>query len=552
MRGIVTDMFDKRYIDKAFINGKVVTVNENNDFAEAVGTKGNKIVYVGSTEELMDLTDSETEIIDLDGKVLMPKLIDTHVHPILNGFFGDEVTSSIINLGKIKSIKEMLELFSKAVNSKKAGEWISSMGYEQAFLEEKRHPTLEELDKISSKNPLQCMHVSGHICVYNSLALQSIGVYGPEDASKYPENEIEVKDGKLTGMVKDHTHFKIWKNVAYTIEEQKAAALKSQKQFLSNGITSVHDCGECDAPSYHIMRKLCDSREFVVREYMCLHSIFGKPISLEDNEYWVKLGMMTGLGDEHFKIGTSKFMIDGGSGAPSSACREPYSHDHELPGICGWEREEVAKYIKMLNDAECQISSHAMGDLAIEYMVEGYEYAFKTSKRPDLRHRIEHCMLVDQNLIDRMAKMNICPTVNSGMLSFNGRKYNTIYGEKRSKYIMALRSMLDAGMKPSIASDSPSGPMGFAVIDGVVNRYDRRTDYQFDKTQAITLTEAIRCATINGAYASYEEKIKGSIEEGKLADMIILDRDIFSIDPMKLYETQVEKTYIDGELAYEK
>ena len=206
----------------------------------------------------------------------------------------------------------------------------------------------------------------------------------------------------------------------------------------------------------------------------------------------------------------------------------------------------------MLNDAECLVSSHAMGDLAIEDMVEGYEYAFKTSKRPDLRHRIEHCMLVDQNLIDRMAKMNICPTVNSGMLSFNGRKYNTIYGEKRSKYIMALRSMLDAGMKPSIASDSPSGPMGFAVIDGAVNRYDRRTDYQFDKTQAITLTEAIRCATITGAYASYEEKIKGSIEEGKLADMIILDRDIFSIDPMKLYETQVEKTYIDGELAYEK
>lgn len=544
--------FDNSCIDMAFINGSVITVNSKYDIAEAVGIKKNKIVFVGSTKELEELIDEKTEIIDLDGKTIMPGLIDTHFHPILNGFFGDDVDASIISLGNMKSITEMMDLFKKVVSNKKPGEWISSMGYEPSFLAENRHPTVDDLDAVSPDNPLQCMHVSGHISVYNTLALQSIGVYGPEDAKKFPVNEIEVIDGKLTGMVKDHTHFKIWANVGYDEKQQRDAAMKSHQKLLENGITSVHDCGECGPTSYRLMRKLCDSGEFKVREYMMLHSIFGKPFALEENDHWLSLGMMTGLGDEHFKMGSCKFMIDGGSGAPSSSCREPYCHDPELEGISGWEREEVAKYIDKINEAECQATAHAMGDLAIEYMVEGYEKAFQKSSRPDLRHRIEHCMVVDQDLVDRMAKMNICPTINSGMLTFNGRKYNAIYGSKRGKYIMALRSMLDAGMKPSIASDAPSGPMGFSVIDGAVNRYDRATEYQFDTTQAITLMEAIQCATLNGAYASFEEDVKGSIEVGKLADLIVLNEDITAIPCQKLNEIKVMATYIDGELVYHR
>ena len=185
-------------------------------------------------------------------------------------------------------------------------------------------------------------------------------------------------------------------------------------------------------------------------------------------------------------------------------------------------------------------------------MVEGYEKAFEKNPRPDLRHRIEHCTVVDKDLVERMAKMNICPTLNSGMFTFQGKRYAEIYGEKRAKYFIALRSMLDAGMKPAIASDSPSGPMGLSVIDGAVNRYDYKAGFQFDKTQAISLLEAIRCATLNGAYASYEDDIKGSIEVGKLADMIVLDRDILSIDTMGIKDVRVDMTMIDGETCYER
>jgi hypothetical protein len=543
--------FDYSYADYAFKNGKVITVNDNDDIVEAVAVKGNKIVYVGDDAGLEKIIDPSTKVIDLKGRTLMPGIIDSHYHPILNGLLEPDLEAAMIDTRPCKSIAEILDVIRQAVEIKKSGQWVSMMGYEPMNLAEQRHPTLEELDEAAPDNPVHCMHVGGHVCVYNSKALAYLGVYGPEDAKKYPEGEVEVVDGNLTGFVRGHTHFWLWGQVEYTEEAQVRAAMISHKQLLEAGITSIHDCGECGPSSYHTMQKLVRNKTFKVRSYMMIHSIFGKPYSMEQNSHWIELGLMSGLGDEHFKIGTCKFMIDGGSGAPSCATREPYSHDPDLKGERGWEREEVAAYIKTINDAECQASAHAIGDMAIEFMVEGYEKAFETKPRPDLRHRIEHCTLTDQNLIDRMAKMNICPSVNAGLVASFGANYEKFYGE-RTKYFGAMRSMLDAGVMCSLHSDAPSGPYGLKAIDGAVNRYDRNKNVQCDRTQAVSPLEAIRCATVNAAYAAFEEDIKGSIEEGKLADMIILSKDILAIDPMEIYSMDVDLTMIDGIVEYER
>jgi predicted amidohydrolase YtcJ len=539
-------------VDIAFKNGKVITVNPDDRIEQAVGIKGNKIVFVGTDEELEKIIDDKTKVIDLAGRTLMPGMIDTHYHPILSGLIDDGADAPMINTFGCKSIKEILDLIKEAVAIKKPGQWISMMGYEPTLLAENRHPTIEELDAAAPNNPVHCMHGGGHICMYNTLALEYLGVYKPEDAQKYPEDEVEVVNGKLTGMVRGHTHFWLWGQVDYPEEAQKRAALKSLKHCYENGITSIHDCGELGKTSYHIMQKICRSREFKVRSYMLLHSIFGKEFSKEENQHWIDLGLMSGLGDIYFRIGSSKFMIDGGSGGPSCATREPYSHDPTMVRERGWEREEVAEYIKMLNDAETQITAHAIGDLAVEFMVEGYEKAFKDNPRPDLRHRIEHCTIADQDLIDRMAKMNICPSVNVPSIQKLGKKFVKFYGEERNRYICALRSMLDAGIKCSLHSDFPSYPAGISVLDAAVNRIDRTENFQCDRTQAISVLEAIRCATLHGAYSSYEEDIKGSLEVGKLADMIVLSDDILSIDPKDIVNLKVDMTMIDGEVVYER
>ena len=246
--------------------------------------------------------------------------------------------------------------------------------------------------------------------------------------------------------------------------------------------------GECDAPSYHVMQKLCRDRRFKVRVSMALHSIFGKPYSKEDNDHFMKLGFMTGLDDE-----------------------------------------------------------------AVEFMAEGYEKAFARSADPEAfrnrRHRIEHASLCDQDLIDRMVKMNLCPSVNAGMVQMLGASYMKFFGE-RFHYIGALRSMLDAGLIPSLHSDAPSGPVGLQAIDGCVNRIDRVKNIQCPTTQAVTALEAIRVATYNGAYSTHEEDSKGSIEVGKLADLIVLSDDILAIPPKEIYQLKVDLTMIDGEVVY--
>ena len=550
--------FDFSYLDIAFKNGSVITVNAQDEIAQAVGVKGNKIVFVGSNEDIDQLIDEKTQVIDLKGRTLMPGLNDSHYHPILNGMIGTELDSAMVDTGfaRAKDIPALLAILKAVTDTKAPGKWVSSMGFEATLLKEQRYPTLEELDAVAPNNPLQAITCNGHNAIYNSKALEYLKVYTAEDAKKYPEGEVVVADGKLTGEVRGHTHFWLWGQVEYTEPQQRKAAMKSQKQCLELGITSVGDMGECDAPSYHIMQKMCRDGDFKIRSYMALHSIFGKHYSLEDNEHWMKLGFVTGLGDEHFRVGPCKFMIDGGSGGPTCYTREPYSHDPNAPSERGWEREETWDYIKKVDDAECQCTAHAMGDGAIEFMVEGYEKAFEACEDKEAfkarRHRIEHCMLVDQDLIDRMAKMNICPSVNAGLQIRNGKNLARFYGPKREKFLGALKSMMEAGVVCSLHSDAPSGPVGFEMIDGAVNRYDLRQGYQCDMSQAVTVLQAIRCCTYNAAYQSYEEKIKGSIEVGKLADLIICDRDILAMDTHELHNVKVDLTMIDGKVEYQR
>ncbi len=550
--------FDFSFIDLAFKNGKVITVNPTDDIVEAVGIKGNKIVFVGSNEDLdaiLAKQEKEAKVYDLKGRTLMPGMIDSHIHPFLVGMLNPDPESPMISLfgDNAKCLADIKEWIRKALEVKKPGQWISMWGYEVPNLEENRDPTIEELDEWAPDNPVQCMEGSGHKSMFNHKALEVIDVYTAEDAKKYPEGDIEVKDGKLTGMVYGVTCFLLWSKVAYTADDMKKAALIANDQYLAGGLTSIHDMGAFDQPSYHAMQKLCNDRVFKPRTFMALHSVYGKPFSKDDNEHLMALGYRTGLGNEYFRIGTSKFMIDGGSAGPSCYTREPYDHDPTMHRETAWTEEEVADYICLLNRHELQASAHAIGDGAVEWMVKGYEKAF--AEDPDKeafkarRHRIEHCTLCDQDLIDRMAVMNICPSVNAGIPAKNGANYERFYG-KRNDYFGALRSMLDAGMKPSLQSDAPSGPFGLECIDGAVNRIDRVRNVVCNQKQCVTVLEAIRIATLYGAYGSYEEDIKGSLEVGKLADMVVLNDDILGIDKTDIYKLKVDMTMVDGEICY--
>lgn len=545
----------RNYCDIAFLSGNIITVDPRDSVCEAIAIKSNKILWVGTNAEVRQFIGPASKVYNLKGRTVMPGINDTHFHPILSGLLGATLDSGMIDTTykNCSTLEAMFEKLRQAVAGKAKGEWISMMGYEPLlFQTEKRHPTIQELDEIAPENPVHCMHGGGHICMYNTKALEYLDIYGPEDAAKFPVDEVELIDGKLTGQLRGHTHFKLWGKVNYTEDMQTRAALKSYQRCIENGITSIGDMGECGKTSYKLMQKLTKERKFKVRVSMALHSIFGKEYSLSDNAHWMELGFTTGLGNEFFRVGPCKFMIDGGSGGPSCATREPYDHDPAMVREKGWGRQETSDYLWQIYRSGNQASAHAIGDEAVEFMVEGYERCYQDDpeKFRSLRNRIEHCTLVDQDLIERMAKMNICPSVNAGMVQLLGGNYMKFYGE-RNAYLGALRSMLEAGVMCSLHSDSPSGPVGLNSIDGAVNRYDRVQHIQCDRTQAVTVLQAIRTATYNGAYSTFEEEIKGSLEPNKLADLIVLSDDILSIDPMTINELTVELTMIDGETVYQ-
>ncbi|MCI1930567.1 MAG: amidohydrolase family protein, partial [Clostridia bacterium] len=222
--------------------------------------------------------------------------------------------------------------------------------------------------------------------------------------------------------------------------------------------------------------------------------------------------------------------------------------------ILSWGREETAEYIEYINDHDCQATAHAVGDLAVEYMVEGYEKALKKYPRKpeEHRHRIEHCAITDDDLVNRMAKMGIIPVSNTHFMTINGSDYCKYYGD-RIEHFFAMRSYLDAGLKPVIGCDAPTAtPEVTRGLDGAVNRIDRKTGKVCGASQRISMMEAIRCYTINGAYASFEDDIKGSIEVGKLADLVVFDKDILAINPVDIVNCKVDYTMIDGKICYKR
>ena len=544
--------FDDSCIDLAFINGRIVTVNQHGDIVEAVGVKDNKIVFVGTTADLMTLVDSKTRIVDLQGRTMTPGFIDAHFHVFLGGFMKGAILDA--NYPAVKSIEDLKNLIRKAVSKAKPGEWIKLWGYDNNKLIDKRHPTIEDLDEAAPHNPVQCMRTCGHVCVYNTLGLAEGGIQSVEDISKFGEGEIEVQNGRLTGLTRDQTAFYLWSKVKYTESEMKDAIKRSNDACLRGGITSIHEMGATDAPSYSMLYEAKRKRTFAPRVYMSLHSIFGKPFSKEDNEKFVELGLHSGLGDENFRMGSCKFMVDGGSSGPTLATRQPYSHDPTLPRILSWTREEVADYLKYLNDHDEQATAHAEGDLAVEFMVEGYEKALEEHPRPasEHRHRIEHCVLCDQDLINRMARMGIIPIANTHFIPLNGSDYHRYFGD-RINYLFALRSFLDAGLRPAIGCDTPTAQASAVNgLDGAVNRVDRKTGEVVGAMQRISMLEAIRCSTLNGAYASFEDDIKGSIEVGKLADFTVFSSDILAIDPMDIVKQDIDYTIIDGKIRYDR
>lgn len=539
------------YADTVFYNGSVITVNVENDICEAVATKNGKIIYVGSNDGVKEYIGELTQKVDLNGRTLMPGFVEAHSHFMLNSIL---LNGIVINIDYTicKSIKDIINIIKKEVLVKKPGEWIILQGYDQNKLEEQRHPHFSELDEAAPDNPVWCVRADLHTGVCNSTAMKIVG-WTKESAKDFQPGELDLdENGELTGLVKEEGFGYLNSMITYNDEKLLEAYKLCDKKFLSVGITSVHDAGAYGGQFVKVLQTACMNRDVHVRVYEMIYRMLGK-YSIRDFIYeHIKTGLHTGIGDEHYKLGPAKLLIDGSSSAPSCSTRQPYSHDPSLPQIINWSQEEMNKIFEDAHLAGFQITAHCIGDNAVEKMINTIEYVTTKYPRQNCRPRIEHCALIDKDLLMRIKKLGIIPISNPGLVAFNAKDYNRYYGD-RVNMMFANKSYVDEGIIAAAGADAPCMEVNPMLgIWGAVERKDIVNGEECGTCQCIDVMDAIRMFTINGAYASFDEDKKGSIEVGKLADIIILGEDILKSSAEHLKDIVVYETYVDGELVYKR
>jgi len=303
----------KEYADIIFYNGSVITVNEADEITEAVAISNDKILAVGKETEVMEYKCTETKLIDLEGRTLMPGFVDTHLHFVLYGMKQGPIID--IDFSKAKSIQEIKELIRKDVSRKKPGEWVVLTGYDHNKLKENRHPSIEDLDEVAPENPVRCTRCCAHMGVYNTKALEVAGITDPE---MFAPGEVVVDDnGKMTGLLKENAHMIMGKAVHFSEEQIKEGLIAADEIMKKNGITYVCDAGTEGAEELRVISKAVADGTIKTRLSFMIFELTGKDSTKALIDTYINSGMITGMGNEHFTIGPVKIMLDGSSSGPS-------------------------------------------------------------------------------------------------------------------------------------------------------------------------------------------------------------------------------------------
>ncbi|WP_260286413.1 amidohydrolase [Peribacillus aracenensis] len=528
------------FADVVFVNGQVISVDSDNRILEAVAVKRNRIEAVGTNEEIKHWIGERTKVIDLQGRSLLPGFIDSHLHLI-----GYGRTRLAINCkdASIQSNVDIIGKLQRKAVSTPAGSWIVATGYNERAMLEGRYLTRHELDdEVSTEHPILIIRTCGHIMIANSKALELAGV---NEQSVDPEGGVFGRDEsrRLNGLLVEAAMDPVKHAMNPTEQDLARAAEIASRDFVSLGITTIHDAGGFEPVNMRILQQSVRSGRLKVRVYaMVVH---------EPNFNRMRQTCLsTGLGDERFRIGPAKIFIDGASSVPTLATRQPYETNPEDSGILYYTQENMNDALIAAHRDGYQITAHAQGDWAIEMLLNTFEEALRQYPRDNHRHRIEHAGLAMPDLIERMAKLGIVTVPNPNFFTEFGDIYIKHFGARRD-YFYPIGSCLKAGIVVAGASDSPVSNCNPLIgIHGAVNRLTP-SGTVVGEEQKISVMEAIRMYTWSGAYASFEEDRKGSIEVGKLADLVVLNDRILDVTIDSIDQLRVEMTMIDGEIVYE-
>lgn len=523
--------------DLIVVNGRVYTVDDARPRAEAFAVRGGRFVAVGSSAEMRALADSGTRVLDAEGTTITPGFIDAHSHPAWGGI--EELVNVNVDLRSVTAIQRALR---ERARQTPAGEWVIGFKYDDTKLAEGRPLNRHDLDEAVPDHPVQVVHRGGHTAVYNTRAFELAGITvetpDPDGGHFYRE------DGELTGLVAERANAVFNELIpSGTTREQRQRGVELISELMTAaGITSVHDAGV--VPDYATAyQDAYDAGTLRFRVYMLARG------GVYDG--LVQAGLRTGSGDEWLRVGPVKYTADGSASERTMRMSTPFAGRPDDYGILIMSQDEIHEVVEDAHRQGWQVGIHANGDVAIDMVLNAYERVQRVWPRPDPRHRIEHCSLVNEDLLRRMKAVGAIPTPFYTYIYYHGDKWGH-YGERKMRSMFAHGSFLEHGIPVAGASDYIPGPFEpLMALQSMVTR----TDWQgreWGANQRITVEQALRVATLNGAHASFEEDIKGSITPGKLADFVMLAEDPHEVDPGRLKDVQVVRTVVGGRTMHPK
>lgn len=547
---------ESRSADSVYINGKIITLDEQESVVSGLAVADGRIIAVGTSEKVLTLVDDSTLVIDLQSNTLVPGFVDGHSH--LSGVAIQAITANLLPPpdgpgSDIASLQKSLREFMKTSEMVKTHNVLIGFNYDDSQLAEKRHPTRQDLDAVSTDMPIMITHQSGHLGVYNTKALEMFGVTAD---SEDPPGGIIVReeDGRTpNGVLEENAHFQLLYNVIppFSGEESLSIMEAAQMQYLSNGFTTIQD-GKIDPVSLELMMKYAQTGGLKADLV-----VYADLVPMED--YAVMKGPLQSSNyTDRLRIGGVKLTFDGSPQGKTAWFSKPYlvapqGQAKDYAGYPAFTDEEALQWYEVAYKNNWQMLTHTNGDAAIDQLIRVADRAAEIYPKDDRRTVMIHGQFLREDQVAEVQRLGIFPSLYPMHTFYWGDWHrDSVAGPERAENISPTGWLMEKDIKFSIHSDAPvTFPNAMRILDSAVNRVTRTGDI-LGETHRLRPMDALKAMTIWPAYQHFEENSKGSLEVGKLADMVILDRDPLTIERENLVEIQILATIKEGVTVFEK
>jgi predicted amidohydrolase YtcJ len=535
---------------RIFINGTILTLDADNSTVEAVAVRNGRIEAVGPGEEVRQQITGKSHIVDLQGQTVIPGFIEAHGHFPFSGYDAVGVNLNSPPIGSMTRISEVLDALMQKATGMEKGKWVVGQGYDDTNLVEKRLLVRAELDEVSTDHPVFVNHISGHLGTANSLALEAAGFSAQ---TPDPEGGVICRDaqtGELTGELEETANFMVTNLATNLTAEENSAVIKwAVEDYAQNGVTTVQ-AGFTDE---RLLTGLSAASQI---GQIPLRVIIWPDAELSENMIEGKFETEP-HNTEFFQIGAAKIIGDGSIQGYTAHLTEPYhtayKDDRDYRGYPVTERKAMVELVKKFHRAGMQIAIHGNGDATIDDIIYAVDVAQKECPRDDHRHMLIHSQTARYDQLDEMKRLGITPSFFSAHAYYWGdRHYNVFLGPERACRQNPARSALEKGIRFTIHLDTPVTPINpLLLVWSAVNRLSTGGNL-IGEGERISALQALRATTIDAAWQIFQEDNRGSIEVGKLADLVILSENPLTVDKGQIKDIRVEQTIVGGRCVYKR